>query len=118
MGLSLEELRRKINLELDEVTPITETSGKAIDRPSWPGEGEDLPDEEEDKSEKSAKKKSLLKSRVRLENENKIAGMIEKLDYRLDFSDLAEKLNQIEGMNVTRAKAKRVFNAIRGMMGF
>jgi len=111
MGLSLEELRRKINLELDETSSLHSDKFKESEEDL---DG-DIPDEE---VESPSKKVSPMKSRVRIDNQDKIAGMIDSLNYRISFTELSDKLNEIEGMSTTRSKAKRIFNIVRAAMGF
>ena len=69
---------------------------------------------EDEKSSEDASK-----SRIRIETDSKIVGIIRNLTYDVKFKDLADRLKEeVPGVTVTRDKAKKIFNVMKDMMGF
>ena len=59
------------------------------------------------------------RSRVRVETESKIIGIIRNLNYDIKFKDLADRLrDEVPGVSITRDKAKKIFNVVKEMVGF
>jgi hypothetical protein len=76
--------------------------------------GEETPEEDDLDS-----KKDTSKSRIRIENDSKITGIIRNLDYDIRFTDLADRLKEeVPGVTITRDKAKKIFNVVKDMIGF
>lgn len=59
------------------------------------------------------------KSRVRIETDSKIVGIIKNVSYDLKYKDLADRLtDEIPGVSITRDKAKKIFKVVKDMVGF
>lgn len=104
--MNLLELNEKMKDELD-----IKSNGETVDN----GEGaEDTPEEEI-----SGSTSDSSKSRIRVETESKIVGIIRNLNYNVKFKDLADRLKEeVPGVTITRDKAKKIFNVVKEMIGF
>lgn len=92
----LKQLKENLELELREFTE--------------PEESEEMGEEE---------KETKGNSKVRIETSTKIIGIIRKLDYEVDFKELADKVtDEVSGIVLTRAKAKQIFKIVKEMVGF
>lgn len=83
-----------------------------------PEEEMDVETPEEDDQEASSTK-DTSKSRVRIETDSKIVGIIRNVNYDVKFKDLADRLkDEVPGVTITRDKAKKIFTVVKDMVGF
>ena len=56
---------------------------------------------------------------VRMETTTKIRGVIRRVNYEVVFQDLADEINdEINGVTLTRTKARQLFHIFKNSMGF
>lgn len=80
---------------------------------------DDFEAESDEAADDEATSSKDSRSRIRIESETKIRGLIRSLEFDVDFRDLADRVNeQIDGIVLTREKAHQLFNIFRDLMGF
>lgn len=78
-----------------------------------------IEDEEFENNELEDGEVTSSASRIRIETESRIKGLIKNLEFDVEFRDLADRVNdEIDGVVLTRDKAHQLFNLFRDIMGF
>jgi hypothetical protein len=111
---SIKKLQKKIRNEL-RVYEDTEDDEFSLDPlNSVDTTEEEFPEEEEDEEEFNKSK-----ARIKIENETLIKGFIKNLEFEVVFRDLADKINEeVDGVIITKIKARQIFDIIRSSLGF
>lgn len=56
---------------------------------------------------------------VRIDNQDKIKGRLNKLDFEINYKELSDKINEeVPGVIVSKIKARQIMDIIRKEMGF
>ena len=101
---SLQELNKKIKAELYE------NDEEVMDDNEEEMMDDEVMDDDVDENRNS---------KIRLETESKIRGVIRNLNFEVNFRDLADKINdEIDGVVLTRDKSHQIFNIIQEFVGF
>ena len=116
--MKIEELNEKMKTELrpdsDLPTP---------DLPSWEDDGghyREVPDEPEEEDDDLVTKGNIgSNTRIFVDNEVKIRGIIQNMDFEFKYSDFVKQVHEkIPGVILTREKAHKMIDVFREMMGF
>ena len=111
------ELKEKLRGELDdEYFDESEIDDEMDDEMDDEIEDDDIDvDNEEDISHPDKSPMSF----VRVDNQDKIKGRLNKLDFEINYKELSDKINEeVPGVIVSKIKVRQIMDIIRKEMGF
>jgi hypothetical protein len=73
---------------------------------------------DDDDAEKEVKPDRNSMVIIRLDNQDRIKGRINKLEFEINYKELSDKINEhVPGVIITKIKARQMMDIVREMMG-
>ena len=79
----------------------------------------DVDNEDDDDEEEVSHPDKTPMSFIRVDNQDRIKGRLNKLDFEINYKELSDKINdEVPGVIISKIKARQIMDIIRKEMGF